>query len=167
MTRVRMDTASAKSEGADAQRKVIELELRMEHARNPQDHQAPPPAPRPRRDPEVAARVREWNRRRRIERARATVTRLAPEFETPEPPLDHGELSVPGRAGATITDAAPTRPPTSMPVMEPKVGAMPLARMTPASHTRTKAVAGELLMIRSLHDMPRLIGAPPWTALWR
>lgn len=29
-TRVRMDTASAKSEGADAQRKVIELELRME-----------------------------------------------------------------------------------------------------------------------------------------
>lgn len=29
-TRMRMDTASAKSEGADAQRKVIELELRME-----------------------------------------------------------------------------------------------------------------------------------------
>lgn len=29
-TRMRMDTASAKSESADAQRKVIELELRME-----------------------------------------------------------------------------------------------------------------------------------------
>lgn len=29
-TRMRVDTASAKSEGADAQRKVIELELRME-----------------------------------------------------------------------------------------------------------------------------------------
>lgn len=89
-----------------AAQRVTELELRMEHARNPQDHQAPAPAPRPRRDPEAAARVREWNRRRRLERARATVTRLAPEFETPEPPLDHGELSIPGRAGATLTDAA-------------------------------------------------------------
>nr|WP_314314700.1 hypothetical protein [Kocuria rhizophila] len=89
-----------------AAQRVTDLELRMEHARNPQDHQAPAPAPPLRRDPEMAARVREWNRRRRLERARATVTRLAPEFETPEPPLDHGELSVPGRAGATLTDAA-------------------------------------------------------------
>lgn len=89
-----------------AAQRVTELELRMEHARNPQDHQAPAPAPPPRRDPEMVARVREWNRRQRLERARATVTRLAPEFETPEPPLDHGELSVPGRAGATLTDAA-------------------------------------------------------------
>ncbi|WP_295108649.1 hypothetical protein [uncultured Kocuria sp.] len=89
-----------------AAQRVMDLELRMEHARNPQDHQDPAPAPRPRRDPEVAARVREWNRRRRLERARATATRLAPEFETPEPPLDHGELSIPGRAGATLTDAA-------------------------------------------------------------
>lgn len=89
-----------------AAQRVTEMELRMEHARNPQDHQAPPPAPRPRRDPEAAARVREWNRRRRLERARATVARLAPEFETPGPPLDHGELSIPGRAGAAFTDAA-------------------------------------------------------------
>lgn len=89
-----------------AAQRVTELELRMEHARNPQDHQAPTPAPPPRRDPEMAARVREWNRRQRLERARATANRLAPEFETPEPPLDHGELSIPGRAGATLTDAA-------------------------------------------------------------
>lgn len=86
--------------------RVTELELRVEHTRNPEARQAPTPAPRPRRDPAETARVREWNRRRRIERARATVARLAPEFETPTPPLDHGELSVPGRAGATITDAA-------------------------------------------------------------
>ena len=60
---------------------------------------------RPRRDPAEMARVREWKRRRRIERARATVARLAPEFETTKP-LDHGELSIPGRAGKTTTDAA-------------------------------------------------------------
>lgn len=89
-----------------AAQRVTELELRVEHTRNPEARQAPTPVPRPRRDPAETARVREWNRRRRIERARATVARLAPEFETPTPPLDHGELSIPGRAGATITDAA-------------------------------------------------------------
>lgn len=60
---------------------------------------------RPLRDPDETARAREWKRQRRLEQARATVARLAPEFETTRT-LDHGELSIPGRTGKTITDAA-------------------------------------------------------------
>lgn len=45
------------------------------------------------------------SRVRRLARARTTAARLATEFEATKP-LDHGELSIPGRAGATITDTA-------------------------------------------------------------